>query len=136
MVRAELTLNPVWRGSILSDGHDASVVDEDVNPIDAIVDLRCSFADGGLVAEIEFDELDLHVGVDLVKFLDHRCNLGFVATGKNDLFGVGFGKAFRGFCANASRTRTGDDNCVLPVSGPYVEGHGRTDSSCPWHDLR
>lgn len=64
--------------------HDSCVVDQDINPLDASVDICGSLSYGRLAAEIDADELRLDLWIDGVNAINDWLDLGQGATSKDD----------------------------------------------------
>lgn len=64
----------------------------------------------GVVAEVEWDEDDLDIGVDALDLIDNGADLVFAATGQDDGFGLSIGKGDGGLGSEAASAGTCDED--------------------------
>lgn len=90
--------------------HDSCVVDQDINPLDASVDICGSLSYGRLAAEIDADELRLDLWIDGVNAINDWLDLGQGATSKDDQGRRTSGETCRGLCTYTSVAGAGDED--------------------------
>lgn len=103
MIDSELRLNTIFRQGVLLDRHHTSIVNQIVNLVHNIVDLRRSPADGLETVEVDGHKDRGNRGVDFVDLVDHGLNLGGVAGEKDQSRRVAAGEGRGGFCAETVR---------------------------------
>lgn len=83
MVGAKLGFNSI-HGLAKGTGHDCRVVDQDVDLLDASIDDRCSLSYRRLVAEVDADELRLHLWMNGMDTINDGLDLGQGTTSKDN----------------------------------------------------
>jgi hypothetical protein len=85
MVGCELQFNAALIGGEVLDGHDAGVVDQNVQLVDGSIDLCCGRAHGVKVVKLDSYEGCFDLRINLLDFRNDRVNLGGGARKKKQL---------------------------------------------------
>mgnify|MGYP005987978801 FL=1 len=88
VVGCELHLNAVFGHGALWQGHDAGIVDEDVEYVIGLVELSSGFANGALYGEVESEFLDLAGGEFLEDGAGDGLDVGEGAGGEDEFLGL------------------------------------------------
>lgn len=110
VVGSKLALDAVVGFGIFLDGHDAGVVDQDIDLAHAGVDLGGGLANRLLIAKLEGDELSLDAGVHLLDLLEDGGNLPFTPASEDDFLGAGCCEGESSLGAQTAFAGAGDDD--------------------------
>ena len=109
VICAKLAFNPIHCFSKRTC-HDCCIVDQDINLLDASVDVCGSLSYGRLAAEIDADELRLDLWVDGVNAINDWLDLGQGTTSKDDQGRRTSGETCCGLCTYTSVAGAGDED--------------------------
>ena len=92
IVHRKMGLDPIFRLLVSTLACNTGVVDEDIDLVDAGIEIGRGFVDGSTIHEIKLQERDINAVVDCMNMLHHRGDLGLVATCEYDSVGRAAGQ--------------------------------------------
>ena len=119
MVGAKLRLDAIGCLGIIIDSHDTSIVDQNVNFRDSLVDLGGCLADVSEGVEVKGDELGIRLGAYFLNFGDNGSDFGFGTAGEKEDGGVAVGESKAGLFAQPADAGASDEDLQNSLMGGF-----------------